>query len=78
MSKQVWYKADEGDWDDRLPQITAAIESGVDYVLVDEDEVEKVRELGDVGVAAFVDDASKLDEEGKKNSQEKGAGCNDD
>ena len=61
--KQVWYKADEGEWDDRLPQITAAIESGVDYVLVDDDEVEKVRELGDVGVAAFVDDASEIDGE---------------
>ncbi|MFP4175264.1 MAG: 3-dehydroquinate synthase II [Halobacteriales archaeon] len=53
--KGVWYKADEGDWDDRLPLITAAIESGVDYVLVNGDEVGKVRELGDVGVAAFVE-----------------------
>lgn len=60
MSKQVWYKADEGDWDDRLPRITAAIESGVDFVLVDEDDVGRVRELGDVGVAAFVDDASEI------------------
>jgi len=58
MTKEVWYKADEGDWDDRLPLITAAIESGVDYVLVNEDEVEKVRELGDVGVAAFGEDSS--------------------
>jgi 3-dehydroquinate synthase II len=58
--KQVWFKADEGDWDDKLPLITAAIESGVDYVLVDRDEVEKVRELGDVGVAAFVDDAAVM------------------
>jgi 3-dehydroquinate synthase II len=52
--KEIWYKADEGDWEDRLPLITAAIESGVDYVLVDGDEVGKVRELGEVGVAAFV------------------------
>jgi len=65
MSKQVWYKADEGDWDDRLPRITAAIEGGVDYVLVDEEEVSKVRELGDVGVAAFVDDASEIDGDGE-------------
>jgi len=55
MTKEVWYKADEGDWDDRLPLITAAIESGVEYVLVNEDEVEKVRELGEIGVAAFVE-----------------------
>jgi 3-dehydroquinate synthase II len=61
--KEVWYKADDGDWDDRLPLITAAIESGVDYVLVNDDEVSKVRELGDVGVAAFVDDAATLDGE---------------
>jgi 3-dehydroquinate synthase II len=60
--KSVWYKADEGDWDDRLPLITAAIESGVDYVLVDRDEVSKVRELGDVGVAAFVKDADEVGE----------------
>lgn len=60
--KEVWYKADEGDWDDRLPLITAAIESGVDHVLVNEDEVGKVRELGDVGVAAFVDDADEIGE----------------
>ncbi|MDY6780200.1 MAG: 3-dehydroquinate synthase II [Halobacteria archaeon] len=62
MSKEVWYKADRGDWDDRLPLITAAIESGVDYVLVDKEDVEKVRELGDVGVAAFVDDAAQIDD----------------
>ncbi len=61
--KEVWYKADQGSWDDRLPRITAAIESGVDYVLVDEDEVEKVRELGDVGVAAYVDEGLEGDEE---------------
>ena len=60
--KEVWYKVDEGDWDDRLPLITAAIESGVDHVLVNEDEVGKVRELGDVGVAAFVDDADEIGE----------------
>ncbi|MDY7081353.1 MAG: 3-dehydroquinate synthase II [Halobacteria archaeon] len=61
--KEIWYKADsdEGDWDDRLPLITAAIESGVDYILVDSEDVDKVRELGDVGVAAFVDDAAFVD-----------------
>jgi 3-dehydroquinate synthase II len=64
--KGVWYKADEGDWDDRLPLITAAIESGVDYVLVNEDEVGKVRELGDVGVAAFVDDTDDVGEGDEK------------
>ena len=64
--KGVWYKADEGDWDDRLPLITAAIESGVDYVLVNDDEVGKVRELGDVGVAAFVDDTDDVGEGDEK------------
>ncbi|MFP4632908.1 MAG: 3-dehydroquinate synthase II [Halobacteriales archaeon] len=62
--KQVWVKADEGSWDDRLPLVTAAIESGVDYVLVDHEDVERVRELGDVGVAAFVDDAA-VDDDGR-------------
>ncbi len=55
MSRSVWIKADDtvGDWDDRRARITAALEAGADWVLVDEDDVEHVRELGDVNVAAF-------------------------
>ncbi|WP_265110366.1 3-dehydroquinate synthase II [Halosolutus halophilus] len=74
MTRAVWVKADDavGDWDDRRARITAALEAGADWVLVDEDDVERVRELGDINVAAFrtdgdvtlVDDAESDDEPG--------------
>ncbi|PGF15562.1 3-dehydroquinate synthase II [Natrinema sp. CBA1119] len=55
MTRSVWVKADDtvGDWDDRRARITAALEAGADWVLVDEDDVARVRELGDINVAAF-------------------------
>ncbi len=55
MSRSVWIKADDevGDWEARKQRITAGLEAGVDWVLVDEDDTERVRELGDVNVAAF-------------------------
>ncbi|ELZ58787.1 MULTISPECIES: 3-dehydroquinate synthase II [unclassified Haloferax] len=59
MTRSVWLKADDavGDWETRKRRITAGLEAGVDWVLVDEADVEKVRELGDVNVAAFRTDA---------------------
>ncbi|WP_227375610.1 3-dehydroquinate synthase II [Haladaptatus halobius] len=58
MTRSVWLKADSavGDWDDRRRRITAGLEAGVDWVLVDEHDVERVRELGEVNVAAFRSD----------------------
>jgi 3-dehydroquinate synthase II len=55
MTRAVWLKADDsvGDWEERRKRITAGLESGVDWVLVDERDVGRVRELGDVNVAAF-------------------------
>ncbi|RQG88927.1 3-dehydroquinate synthase II [Natrarchaeobius halalkaliphilus] len=55
MTRSVWIKADDtvGDWDDRRARITTALEAGVDWVLVDEDDVSRVRELGEINVAAF-------------------------
>ncbi|WP_415380893.1 3-dehydroquinate synthase II [Halosimplex sp. TS25] len=55
MTRQVWLKADDevGDWDERKRRITAGLEAGVDWVLVDEEDVERVRDLGAVDVAAF-------------------------
>ncbi|MFC6905038.1 3-dehydroquinate synthase II [Halalkalicoccus tibetensis] len=55
MTRSVWLKADDavGDWDARRRRITAGLEAGVDWVLVDESDVERVRELGSVNVAAF-------------------------
>ncbi len=59
MTRSVWLKADDsvGDWERRRRRITAGLEAGVDWVLVDDRDVGKVRELGDVNVAAFRSDA---------------------
>ena len=58
MTRSVWLKADDevGDWETRKRRITAGLEAGVDWILVDEWDVDRVRELGDVNVAAFVTD----------------------
>jgi len=55
MTRSVWLKADDevGDWEDRKRRITAGLEAGVDWVLVDQEDAPRVRELGDVNVAAF-------------------------
>jgi len=55
MTRSVWLKADDavGDWEARKRRITAGLEAGVDWVLVDEEDVARVRELGEVKVAAF-------------------------
>jgi 3-dehydroquinate synthase II len=63
MTRTVWVKADGavGDWEARKRRITTAIEAGADWVLVDEADVARVRELGDVNVAAFLADADVVD-----------------
>lgn len=63
MTRTVWVKADDdvGDWQARKRRITAGMEAGVDWVLVDEPDVGRVRELGDVNVAAFRSDADVVD-----------------
>ncbi|ELZ46572.1 3-dehydroquinate synthase [Halorubrum coriense DSM 10284] len=64
MTRTVWVKADAdvGDWEARKRRVTAAIEAGADWVLVDEDDVGRVRKLGDVNVAAFRSDADVIDD----------------
>jgi len=63
MTRTVWLKADDtvGEWETRKKRITTAIEAGVDWVLVDEADVGRVRELGDINVAAFRSDADMVD-----------------
>jgi 3-dehydroquinate synthase II len=68
MTRTVWLKADSdvGDWETRRRRITAGLEAGVDWVLVDESDVEKVRELGEVNVAAFANgDVHVMEAEGE-------------
>jgi 3-dehydroquinate synthase II len=64
MTRSVWLKADGtvGDWEARKARITAGLEAGVDWVLVDEADVARVRELGDVQVAAFRTDADLVED----------------
>jgi len=66
MSRSVWLKADDsvGDWEARKARLTAGLEAGVDWVLVEAGDVERVRELGAVNVAAFnTDDVHVMDAE---------------
>lgn len=53
-TKTTWIKADTGNWDAQKQRITTSLESGVECVLVSEGRVGKVRELGDIMVAAPV------------------------
>ena len=64
MTRTVWLKADDavGDWETRKQRITAGIEAGVDWVLVDDNDVGRVRELGEINVAAFRSDADVVDD----------------
>ncbi|MGQ4555813.1 3-dehydroquinate synthase II [Halobellus sp. GM3] len=59
MTRSVWLKADDsvGDWETRKRRITTGLEAGVDWVLVDEADVERVRALGEISVAAFRTDS---------------------
>ena len=89
MTRSVWLKADDtvGDWEARKRRITAGLEAGVDWVLVDEADVDRVRELGDVSVAAFrtdteatfIDDVGTADDgdTGPVAGAELGAGADD-
>ncbi|MEF8828164.1 MAG: 3-dehydroquinate synthase II [Haloarcula sp.] len=55
MTRSVWLKADSevGDWETRKRRITAGIEAGVDWILVDEEDVDRASELGEMNIAAF-------------------------
>ncbi len=66
MTRSVWLKADDtvGDWEARKRRITAGLEAGVDWVLVDRRDVGRVRDLGRVNIAAFTgDDVHVMDAE---------------
>lgn len=57
--KEIWIKADAavGTWEERKARITAGLESGADGVLVEAEDVAKVRELGRITIAAFAADS---------------------
>lgn len=62
--KEIWIKADAdmGTWEEKKSRITTGLESGADGVLVEEEDVAKVRELGRIKIAAF---AAELKEGGE-------------
>lgn len=43
----------EGPWEEIKPSITTALESGFDCVIVDKENIDRVRELGGIKVASF-------------------------
>jgi 3-dehydroquinate synthase II len=72
MTRSVWLKADDevGDWEARKRRITAGLEAGVDLVLVDRRDVGRVRDLGEVNVAAFAgDDVHVMDAEEEEEAE---------
>ena len=66
--KEIWIKADAdvGTWEDKKSRITTGLESGADGVLVEEDDVAKVKELGRIKIAAFVSEEESFEEEGEE------------
>jgi 3-dehydroquinate synthase II len=51
--KEKWLLALDGSWEEIKPGITTALESGFDCVIVDPENVARVKELGSVSVACF-------------------------
>lgn len=50
--KAVWIKADEGTWAENKPRITTGLESGADCIVVNAEDMQKARALGNVRIAA--------------------------
>ncbi len=55
--KSVWIKADGNAWEDNKPRVTTGLESGADFVFLNAQDISKVRELGNIKVAAPSEDA---------------------
>ena len=55
-NKFAWISTPDELWDDKKEMITTALESGIDHVL-DLDDVEQIRKLGNVKIIANREDA---------------------
>jgi len=55
--KSVWIKADGKDWEENKPRVTTGLESGADFVFLNVQDILKVRELGNIKIAAPSEDA---------------------
>lgn len=56
QNKFVWISTPDELWEDKKEMITTALESGIDHVL-DFDDIEEIRKLGNVKIIANNDDA---------------------
>ncbi|PWB55582.1 MAG: 3-dehydroquinate synthase II [Candidatus Methanoperedenaceae archaeon] len=50
--KSVWIKADQDAWENNKPCVTTGLESGADTVFLNSEDIAKVRELGNIKIAA--------------------------
>ncbi len=50
--KTIWIKADSGVWEVNKPRITTGLESGADCIVLNTEDVQKARELGNIRIAA--------------------------
>jgi len=55
--KSVWIKADGNAWEENKPRVTTGLESGADFVFLNPEDISKVRELGNIKIAAPSEDA---------------------
>jgi 3-dehydroquinate synthase II len=55
--KSVWIKADGNNWEENKPRVTTGLESGADFVFLNAQDISKVRELGNIKIAAPSEDA---------------------
>ena len=56
QNKFAWISTPDELWEDKKEMITTALESGIDHVL-DLDDIEQIRKLGNVKIIANTDDA---------------------
>ncbi|CAG0950273.1 MAG: 3-dehydroquinate synthase [Candidatus Methanoperedens nitroreducens] len=56
-TKSVWIKADGSTWEENKPRVTTGLESGADTVFLNAGDIPKVRELGNIKIAAPSEDA---------------------
>ena len=55
--KSVWIKADTGSWEENKSRVTTGLESGANAILLNDEDISKVRELGNIKIAAPSEDA---------------------
>ena len=59
--KSAWIEATEGSWEDKRNKITAAMESGADFVLAEASDFSEIQKLGKIKIACFAEDKMKAD-----------------